>query len=338
MLMACIACAAPNGNDRSTAVETTRTISTALTETWRVDSLATAPSRFRPAGWSDEHTLWGLLRGRVTRLDTRTGTTRSVDSAGWALVTAPGVAAWHNRAGTWMYRDGGAVIRLFGPDGVDTTRRGDGPQILFSPNGERALLGWQHEWDTFYDLLERDGTRRSIETRIPGYMLNSATLWLDSTRVLFQTVATGPIGGEPQYKESGWRGDLAVLDSRAGSYGHVTRGTDGVHSRVAGWLGDDVLVTEWDSTGVRAHVVYNPRSWQRRPASIPRGRAFGSRGGAAVVLLDTNGDSTDAVLVAGGQAHPLGRVARDAEAFFTPSGKRGVIHATTGVIFFAATP
>ena len=334
--LAALALCATCGPAPDTRLDTT-TAQPVVTARWRVDTLSNAPARFRPAGWSSENVLWGLVRGRVTRFDTRTAETRTMPSTGWALQTAPNVAVWHNEQGLWVQREGDSLRRIVGPDGKDSTRRGDGPHVLLSPDGLRAMLGWQEEWDTDYDILVADGSRRKIVTRIAGYYLNSAALWLDSTHVLFQTVATGPRGGQPEYRESGWRGDLAVLDLSRGTYERVTSVSDLAHLRVAGWFGDKVLATEWDSTGVKAHWLYDTRAWQRQPIPLPRGRAFGSRAGAAVVLLDVEGDSTDAVLIAR-DTMPLGRVARDAEPYFTPSGRRGVIHTARGVLVFAATP
>lgn len=324
----CAACGSPRE-----ASDDSAQVAVVSASRWRVDTLANAPARFRPAGWSSEDILWGLVRGRVTRFDARTGDVRTLPSTGWALQTAPDVAVWHNEQGLWTQREGESLRRIVGPDGQDTTRRGDGPHVVLSPDGRRALLGWQQEWDTDYDLLAADGSRRTLTTRIRGYYLNSAALWLDSSRVLFQTVATGPLGGQPEYRESGWRGDLAVLDLKSGSYERVTSVPDRTYLRVAGWYGDDVLVTEWDSSGVRGHWVYETQRWQRRTLSLPRGRAFSSRAGAAVVLLDTPGDTTDALLIAR-DTSALGRVARDAAPAFTPSGRRGVIHTTRGVIVF----
>lgn len=302
-----------------------------------MDTLANAPARFRPAGWSSEDVLWGLVRGRVTRFDTRTGETRTLQSTGWALQTAPGVAAWQNDDGFWLQREGEVLQRIVGPDARDSTRRGDGPHVLFSPDGRRVLLGWRQEWDTDYDLLAADGSRRKLTTRLQGYFGNSAVLWLESSRVLFHTVAMGPRGGEPEYRESGWRGDLAVLDIASGSYTRVTSVPDGTYLRVAGWHHDDVLVTEWDSSGVRGHWLYDARRWQRRESTLPRGRAFSSPAGAVVVLPDAPGDTTDAFLFVP-DSLALGRVARDAAPAFTPSGRRGVIHSASGVIVFSVTP
>ncbi|MFN2564463.1 MAG: hypothetical protein ABR499_05560 [Gemmatimonadaceae bacterium] len=300
--------------------------------------LDVAPARFRPGGWSDEHILWGLVRGRVTRLDTRNGETRTLAATGWWVQAAPNVAAWQNETGTWLLRDGGAPERLAGPAG-DPERSGDGPTVLLSRDGTRALLGWQQEWDGLYDLLERDGSRHRLETRIPGYFLTGAALWLDSARGLFQTVATAPIGGEPTYRERGWRGALAVFDLRTNAYTLVANVPDFTYLRVVGPYLDDVLVTEWDASGsVRAHWLYDPRTWRRRPTSLPKGRAFASPAGAVVVLLDPQADSTDAVLIADGETRSIGRVARDGEPAFSPSGRRGALRTANGVMVFEPTP
>jgi hypothetical protein len=229
-----------------------------------------------------------------------------------------------------LLRNGGAPVRLAGPAG-DPDRRGDGPAVLLSRDGTRALLGWQHEWDTLYELLERDGSKRRLETRMPGYFLNGAALWLDSTRVLFQTVAIAPVRGEA--------GALAVFDLRTNAYtlvAYVSDFTTRLH--VAGPHLDNVLVTEWDTTGVRAHWLYDPRTWRRRSIPLPKGRAFASAAGAVVVLLDPRADSTEAVLIAGGGTKPIGRVARDGEPVFSPSGRRGALRTANGVMVFEPAP
>jgi hypothetical protein len=281
--------------------------------------------------------LSGLLGGRLTRLDTRSGETRTLPGTAWWMRGAANVIAWQNEAGTWLLRDGGEPVRLAGPDG-DPDRAGDGPAVLLSGDGRRLLLGWQHEWDTVHDLIDADGSKRRLETRIPGYFLNGAVLWLDSTRVLFQVVANGPIGGQPTYRESGWRGDLAVFDLRTNAYTRVTSTPDSTYLRVAGAYLDDVLVTEWGTTGVRTHWLYDTDTWQRRSIELPNGRAFASAAGAVVVFLDSQADTTDAVLVGSRETIPIGRVARDAEPAFSPSGRRGALRTANGVMSFERTP
>jgi hypothetical protein len=301
---------------------------------WQVRRLTVAPDRFRPGGWSNEFTLWGLVRGRVTRLDTRTGTVTTISQNGWSFFNGRGVASWRNERGTWMLREGGKPILLAGLE-PDPESGFDGPPtVLWSPDGSRALLAWRGEWDFRYRLLARDGSTRKIDVAIPGYFENDAVLWLDSHRVLFRIVANGPTGGQPTYRESGWSGALAVLDISTGEYGRVASTRDSSALLVAGRYLDDVLVTEWSSGSVLGHWFYDPLSWQRRPALIPKGRAFSSSAGAVVVLLNASADSANAVLVTGSDTTELGRVSRDTEPAFSPSGRRGALRTDRGVVIF----
>jgi hypothetical protein len=53
--------------------------------------------------------------------------------------------------------------------------------------------------------------------------------------------------------------------------------------------------------------VYDPRTWRRRPISLPTGRAFASSAGAA-------------------------------EPVFSPSGRRGALRTENGVMVFEPAP
>lgn len=333
-LIAVAACADPGshaGSDTSAPAGSVA-LPTADTTQWRTRRLEVAPAKFRPGGWSSEDALWGLVGGRLTRLDTRTGAVRTLPHEAWSIHAAAGVVAWRNGRGTWLLRDDGEPA-LVAPAGADSATGFDGPPtVLWSPDGSRALLAWAGEWDAAYDLLERDGSRRRLATTIPGYYGSNAALWLDSTRVLFQVVAKGPIAGEPEYRESGWRGDLAVLEVRNGAYRLVTTVPDSIFLRVAGPHPDGVLVTEWSSSGVRERWLYDPATWRRHPTSLPRGRAFASRAGAVVILRDSQSDTTGAVLVSGGKTMEIGRVPRDGEPAFSPSGRRGAIRTADGTM------
>ena len=301
---------------------------------WQVVPLAVAPDRFRPGAWTDENVLWGLVRGRITKLNTQTRAVSTLPQTAWSFFPAPGVVSWRNETGTWMLRDGGKPTRVARP-GVDSLTGFDGPPtVLWSPDGSRALLAWQGEGDFRYRLLERDGSIRELEVATAGYYGNDAVLWLDSTRVLFHVVAKNSLTGDQAYRESGWRGALAVLDLRTGAYAVVANARDSTFLRVAGRHLDDVLVTEWGTEGVRAHWFYDPQNWQRRPAPLPKGRAFPSTAGAVVMILGVVGDSASAVLVNGSSTVELGRVAQDAQPAFSPSGRRGALRTGRGVIIF----
>ena len=330
LLLACATQDATPASDSAAAgmSDTTRPVA-ASTPPWNVRRLETAPARFRPGGWWSEDELWGVIGGRLTRLYTRTGTTRTLAHEAWSIHGGAGAVGWRNESGAWI------LTGLEAPTLIGSTEGSDGPStLLWSPDGSRLLLGWAGEWDASYDLVASDGTKRRLAFSLPGYFGNDAALWLDSTRILFHTVAKGPVGGAPEYRESGWRGDLAVLDLRTNAYTRVTTVPDTITLRVAGMHPDGVLVTERGPEGVRRHWIYDTASWQRRPITLPKGRAFSSAGGAVVVLLDATSDSTTAVLVSGGTTTELGRVQLDAEPVFTPSGRRGVLRTARGVMVF----
>lgn len=295
---------------------------------WDVERLSNVPDRFRPGGWSAEDALWGLVRGRLTKLDVRTGAATTLPHEAWSLHGGAGVIGWRNASGAWMLRDGGKATL------VASSAGSDGPgAMLWSPDGSQLLISWPSEWDAVYDLVARDGSKRRLRTSLPDYFGTEAALWLDSTRVLFHVVAKGPLGGQPEYRESGWRGDLAVLDIRTGNYRRVTSVQDTITLRVAGLHPGGVLVAARGPEGVRRFWVYDIGTWRARSVAVPTGRAFSSAGGA-IVVLHAMGDSATAVLLTGPQRKELGRVALDGEPAFTPSGLRGAMRVAGGVVLF----
>ena len=321
--------AAPSSDSVATNVVDTPASAISDGPVWTVAPLASAPDRFRPGAWSDENVLWGLVRGRLTKLDTQSGEANTLSHDAWSIHGGSGAVAWRNARGAWALRDGDS------PALVASSAGSDGPgTLLWSPDGSQLLMSWPAEWDAAYDLVARDGSKRRLNTSLPDFSGNDAALWLDSARVLFHVDAKGPHGGKPEYRESGWRGDLAVLDVLTGDYRRVTSVPDTVTLRVSGLHEDGVLVTERGPEGVRGFWVYDTRTWQRRAVRLPKGRAFSSAGGAVVVLLDARGDSTMAVLVSGGSSKKLGSVALDGEPAFTPSGARGAMRTAGGVVVF----
>jgi hypothetical protein len=306
---------------------------------WEVRTLNAAPARFRPGGWSSETVLWGILGGRVASVNVATGEVRALKAEAWSVAAAHGVVSWRNEDGTWVLRAGSQPVRVAAgehPSGFEGP-----PGLIWSPAGDRAILVWGAEWDSRHDVLERDGTIRELETSIPGYFLNDAALWLDSAHVLFRTVAMGPVGGEPEYRESGWRGDLAVLALGTGDYRLVTHVPDHTYLRVGGVIPGGVLVTGWTPAGTRSgstdggHVVYEAGTWEQDPIELPAGRTFASAAGAIIVLLEPDSgaeeaDLVEAVLIAAGGSIPLGLTAINAEPVFSPTGRRAALRMADG--------
>jgi len=85
---------------------------------------------------------------------------------------------------------------------------------------------------------------------------------------------------------------------------------------------------------VLVHWIYNPQDLRRRAVSLPKGRVFSSPAGAVVILLGAVADSADAILVTASDTLKLGRVAQDAQPAFSPSGRRGALRTSRGVIVF----
>ena len=227
---------------------------------------------FRPVVFADTGALWGIARGRLARLRPADGRLEAQPYAAWSVAGGPGVVSWRNETGTWGMRAGDFPRRL-APTELMPGYDGP-PDALWSPDGTRAMLSWQAEWDAHHELLEADGSRRAVANTVEGYMLDHAALWLDERRVLFEIVASGPKGGEPEYRESGWRGDFAVLDLESGEYRRVTDVADGTFLRAAGRLDRKVLARAHGSGGAIEHWLYDPVDWSRTPRLLPAGRTF----------------------------------------------------------------
>ena len=320
----------------ATVADTQPTTPSIASEEWEVRTIDKAPARFRPAGWSDENVLWGLVGSRITRLNVDSVTAQAMSANAWSLHTAQDRVSWRNEGGTWLLGDAGQPVRIAGAQADSLTGFDGPPTVLWSSDGSRALLGWHGEGGSRFQLLRPGQAMQPIELRMPGYSGYSPVLWLDSARVLFQTVANGPLSGPPMHRESGWRSDLAVLDLRTGQFTRVTSVPDRIYLRAAGRLQNGVLVTEWDSVGIQGHWLYDPERWQRSALDLPKGRAFASPAGAVVVYLDSPGDTVQAVLITGRKRTELGLAARDAEPAFSPSGRRGALRVGSQVVLFEA--
>ena len=318
------------------AVADTQPVAPPTSEEWLVRPLENAPARFRPAGWSSETVLWGLVGSRVTNVNVDSGNAQTLSASAWSLHTAQNRVSWRNEGGTWLLGGDGQPARIAGAQPDSLTGFDGPPTVLWSSDGSGALLGWHGEGGSRFQLFRPGQPLQPIELRMPGYSGYSPVLWLDSARVLFQTVANGPLSGPPMHRESGWRSDLAVFDLRTGEFTRVTNVPDRIYLRAAGRSQNGVLVTEWDSVGIQGHWLYDTERWQRSALDLPKGRAFTSPAGAVVVYLDSPGDTVQAVLITGLKRTELGMAARDAEPVFSPSGRRGAIRAGSRVILFEA--
>jgi hypothetical protein len=306
----------------------------AASASWNTRILTSSVRRFRPAGWSNDSLLWGLVRDSITVVNVNSGDARTYAATGWAVQATHDIVSWQNANGAWMMRVNEQPRLLPMHNGVAPSR------VVWSANGRRAILAWEGEGRAHQEVFELTGARSPIDPRIAGYYGDRAALWLDSSRVLFEIVAGAGRNGATGYKESGWRGDLAVLDLRSLNYTRVTDAGDDEYLRVAGPHRDGVLVTQWGAPGVDRHWWYDKTMWKRSAIELPAGRVFSSIGGATVVFTDAEGDSATALLfpaplgVRGNETRSItiGKVARDAQPAFSPGGAIGSVHTGAGTV------
>ncbi|HSJ10718.1 MAG TPA: hypothetical protein VK928_12420, partial [Longimicrobiales bacterium] len=102
-----------------------------------------APRGFRAYGWGAGDSLWGIARGRLA-MASLTGDTMVAPAIAWGAGTAPGhdLAWWTGEDGVFERR-GGRDERLTAA--APPTAEHLGPEVLWSPDGSRALLTWTAE-------------------------------------------------------------------------------------------------------------------------------------------------------------------------------------------------
>lgn len=260
--------------------------------TWTVRPIPNAPRYFELHGWVTNDTLWGLAGGNPIDIHVRSGAGRpwGVRGVSGAVRSPDGTAlGWADTAGVWTMRRGGRPRRVLSFASLSDRPAGDPPNsVMWSPNGRRLLTWWAEEWTSTYALVDTsNGSMEVLATRLPGYMLPGAELWLDDRRILFTTRATGRKGGEPEYRESGWRGDLAVLDLATHQYTRVTDVPDDVGLGVMAAWGDTVLaLRRTQNEPLATFVVFDTQTWRETPSRLPRGtKAAASRDGARIAVF-----------------------------------------------------
>lgn len=296
---------------------------------WESTVVAHAPRRFRPAGWDGDSVLWGLAVSTVARVAIDDGTSSIgagvPDARAWSLNAAPGVVSWTDEQGWFVRREGlPPVLRVpmaAAPAGTDGP-----PQVLWAPDGSRALLTWTGEGATAYALAEvAGGPLTPVGIRIAGYAPAQPLHWLDDHRLLIDVRALVRHDGSGDATESGQRGELAVYDLDAGETRVVAGADDDRFLTSAGLVApDSVLVYERARDGEVVDVwAYHAASWERRRRPLPSGRAFPHPSGR-IAILDERGDSTALFIVEGRIARRIENVhpAPAEPLVWSPDGER----------------
>jgi len=246
---------------------------------WTVTEL-TGPAGFRAFAWGAGDTLHGIVRGRLASASL--GGDTAVDALpAWSAGAAANATWWTDEAGLHVRRAG--VDSLVVPTSAAPSREHTGPAVLWAPDGLRALLRWTAESRPATTLLDGRG-HRPLRAHLEGHVIGDDGLWLDSARILLPATSFHPRTGAAEYREDGYRTDLAVLDVARDTAILVVQARDGEFIRLEGWLHPDtVLVGRYDGSVARGHAALSIRTWQLRPRLEDTGRAAAAHGVIALL-------------------------------------------------------
>lgn len=279
--IAALACSAPADDGSSDSPPSSDARPAAAETPTRWVPTRSIEDRFRAFAWGAGDTLWGIARGRLA-FAPGDGSLRRHDIVAWDVHATPaGTISWTDERGLHVRTEGRTRI-VERPPGIGNEHTG--PEVLWSPNGRRALLTWTGEGGTRHSLLE-DHAHRILDAHVDGYMAGAAALWLDDDRVLLHVTAHAGRSGATEYRESGYRADIALLRVQADSIRLVTSAADGEYLVIEGLLHRDTVligVRREDAAPVR-HYALDTRAWHLTPRLDTSGAAAASTGAIAVL-------------------------------------------------------
>jgi hypothetical protein len=269
---------------------------------WTVRPVLNAPRYFVLSEWVNDATLWGLAGDNPVDIDVRTGagTAWGVRASGARRSPDRSVLAWGDPSGIWIMRRGGRPRRLLTYASLPRVPAGDPTNDThWAPNGRRLLTSWRDEGNVTYALVDTlNGTLEPIATRLPGYGAPSAVLWLDDRRILFTAPAIASKDGSTDYRESGWRADLAVHDLGLHTYEKVTDVPDGVFLHAADAFSDTVVaVHRSGGENLATFSLLDTRTWHEAPTGLTRGSGIAvTRDGARAVILRSDDIMSEVII------------------------------------------
>jgi hypothetical protein len=296
-----------------------------------VRPILNAPRYFVLSEWVNDETLWGLAGENPVDIDVRTGagTAWGVRASGAHRSPDKSALAWGDASGIWIMRRGGRPRRLLTYASLPQVPVGDPTnEIHWAPNGRRLLTSWRDEGNVTYALVDTlNGALEPIATRLPGYGAPSTVLWIDDRRVLFTVPAITAKDGSTDYRESGWRSDLAIHDLGTHTNEKVTDVPDGVFLTVAGTFGDTIVVgRRHGGEHLATFSLIDTRTWQEKPIGLTRGSSIAvTRDGARAVIFRSD-DVLSEVMIRSRRAEvphaaPLLVSGRISGAAWSPNGQ-----------------
>jgi hypothetical protein len=267
-----------------------------------VRPILNAPRYFVLSEWVDDATLWGLAGDNPVDIDVRTGagTAWGIRASGARRSPDRSTLAWGDASGIWIMRRGGRPRRLLTYASLPQVPAGDPTNdVYWAPNGRRLLTSWRDEGTVTYALVDTlNGTLEPIATRLPGYGSPSAVLWLDDRRIVFTAPAIASKDGSTDYRESGWRSDLAVHDLGTHTYERVTDAPDGVFLTAVDAFGDTVVaVRRSGGEHLATFSLFDTRTWQEGPTGLTRGSGIAvTRDGARAVIFRSDDVMSEVII------------------------------------------
>ncbi|NLX90303.1 MAG: hypothetical protein GXZ07_01710 [Firmicutes bacterium] len=194
----------------------------------RVEGL---PEYFLAEGWIDEENFFGLTGTHCLSVSLLGKGTRSLVKNAWSAQVSPDgrKLSYLDENGINQINTDGSGHKFLWPEGESGSPFLEGRPAggIWSPDGEKILCWYEHEWDCdFFCLRPGNNHLQALNTAMEGYFLASPAGWIDDSRLLFNIRASRKKDGTQEYS-LGYRCDLAVYDLSAGTFEMITGAEDG---------------------------------------------------------------------------------------------------------------
>ncbi|HET6703031.1 MAG TPA: WD40 repeat domain-containing protein [Gemmatimonadaceae bacterium] len=270
---------------------------------WTVRPIVNAPRYFVLSGWVTNDTLWGLAGSNPVDVHATSGAGRpwGVRASGATRSPDGNALAWADTAGIWILRRAGRPRRVLRFSSLPQRPVGDPTfDVRWAPNGRRLLTAWADEGTVAYALVDTasGGLEPLTLPRLPGYGMPGISLWLDDRRMLFTVRATSGRDGTTGYRESGWRGDIAVHDLGTHAFERVTSVPDGVFLEPLAAWGDTIVAARRVAGDTLATFsLFDSRTWSETASDLPRGTGLAASDDGANVAVFRSDDILSQVLI-----------------------------------------
>lgn len=246
------------------------------------------PKYTRVLGWLDGQTVLALAGSNPIAFDAATGAYRALNRETWWAVPSPdgSLLAYRDQGGVHVVRTGKDV---WGKEVAKLPTGGEGRPAsielaFWSPDGERLLTVSEGEeagpshW--VFDLASL--RYQLLQTNEPGYYGASAVGWLDNNRIAFTQRASRSRTGASEYREAGYRADLAVYNVDGGSYRRISDVPDGVFLEGRQVAGGMILAHRYEKEASRFQ-------WELWDAASAKGQVIAIPDGSPVTAVSRDG-------------------------------------------------